>query len=140
MDVMAFYDDVQLLKEWPGIPFGDEEGKIISSVLAPNHHAALLAHHGLIVTGSGDAAIEQATYRAWFFEYAARMQLDALSANGGRDVTHVRADIAKKARDWRINDGPVRAHFNAWARKVLRAPEHHDLKPPTMKPPTCAKY
>ena len=32
-----------------------------------------------------------------------------------------------QARGWRINDGPVKAHFNAWARRVLREPKHRDL-------------
>jgi len=124
MDVMAMYGDVQHLEDWPGVPFGDWEGELISGVLAPNHMAALLGHHGLIV---GGRTIEEATYRAWFFEYAARIQLEAVSALGGGNIRHTRAKIAEQARDWRINDGPVKAHFNAWARKVLRQPKHADL-------------
>merc|ERR1719384_2248179 len=122
MDLMAFYDDVQYLADWPGIPFGDEEGDLISGVLAPNHWAALLAHHGLIVAGK---SIEEAVYRAFFFERAARMQLDAMAAVGG-DVGRLKRtdpDRARKARDWRISEGPVRAHWNGWARLLL-----HDEK------------
>jgi len=118
MDLMAFYDDVQYLADWPGIPFGDEEGDIISAVLAPNHWAALLAHHGLIVAGK---SIEEAVYRAFFFERAARMQLDAMAAVGG-DVQRLKRtdpDRARKARDWRISEGPVRAHWNGWAQILL---------------------
>jgi len=124
MDVMAMYDDVQHLEDWPGVPFGDWEGELISGVLAPNHMAALLAHHGLIVGGH---TLEEATYRAWFFERAARMQLDAVASLGGGSIKHTKRNIAEQARDWRINDGPVKAHFNAWARRVLRQPKHHDL-------------
>ncbi|RYH13133.1 aldolase [archaeon] len=81
MDHMALYDDIQFLPEWPGVPFGDEEGAIITSVLAPNHYGALLAHHGLIV---GGRTLEEATYRAFFFERAAQVQLLTMAANGGR--------------------------------------------------------
>merc|ERR1719261_1931614 len=124
MDVMAMYGDVQHLEEWPGVPFGDWEGELIAGVLAPNHMAALLAHHGLIV---GGRTLEEAIYRAWFFERAARMQLDAVGSLGGQNIRHTKRDIAEQARDWRINDGPVKAHFNAWARRVLREPRHSDL-------------
>ena len=55
----------------PGVPFGDEEGELISGVLAPDHKAALLAHHGLITCGG---SIEEATYRAWFFERARQLK------------------------------------------------------------------
>eukprot|EP01084_Bolivina_argentea_P199688 341649_1 len=119
MDTMAFYDDVQYLSNWPGIPFGDEEGDMISSVLSSNYWSALLAHHGLIV---GGRSIEEATYRAYFFERAARMQIDALNAVGG-DINKLKKtlpDLSKKARDWRISPGPVNAHFNGWARIVLK--------------------
>lgn len=123
MDGMALYGDVQHLKEWPGVPFGDEEGELISGVLAPDHKAALLAHHGLITCGG---SIEEATYRAWFFERAARMQLDAVAMTGG-GLEHVRHDVATAARDWRASAGPVNAHFNAWARKALRDPANRTL-------------
>jgi len=119
MDVMAFYDDVQYLANWPGIPFGDEEGDIISGVLSPSYWAALLAHHGLIVAGT---SIEEAVYRAYFFEKAARMQLDAMAAVGG-DVHRIKQTdpaLSAKARDWRISEGPVKAHWNGWAQIVVQ--------------------
>ena len=119
MDTMAFYEDVQYLDEWPGIPFGDEEGDIISGILSDKYWSALLSHHGLIV---GGRSIEEATYRAYFFERAAKMQLDALAAVGG-DVERLKKtnpDLSRKARDWRIHQGPVNAHFNGWAQIVLK--------------------
>jgi len=118
MDVMAFYEDVQYLPDWPGIPFGDEEGEIISGVLG-NHWAALLAHHGLMV---GGRTIEEATYRAYFFERAAKMTLDAMAAVGG-DMSRLKKtkrDLSVKARDWRISEGPVKAHWNGWAKIVIQ--------------------
>ena len=117
MDHMALYDDVQFLRNWPGVPFGDEEGEIITSILAPNHNAALLAHHGLIVTGRN---IEEVTYRAYFFERAAQVQLELMAANGGNtdNLPQVDRKLAEAARDWRISDGPVQAHYYAWARQT----------------------
>ncbi len=119
MDHMALYDDVQFLTTWPGVPFGDEEGAIINRVLAPSHNAALLAHHGLIVTGR---TIEEATYRAYFFERAAQVQLQMMAANGGRMANLPRVDknLAEIARDWRIKDGPVKAHYYSWARMTIK--------------------
>ena len=58
MDTMVLYEDVQYLRTWPGIPFGDEEGDFISAGLGETHWAALLAHHGLFV---GGRSIEEAT-------------------------------------------------------------------------------
>merc|ERR1719295_2242790 len=118
MDTMCFYEDVQYLANWPGIPFGDEEGELISGVLG-DKWSALLGHHGLIVGGT---SIEQATYRAYFFERAAAMQLDAMAAVGGDPdkLPKVDDELARKARDWRISDGPVKAHWNNWAELVLR--------------------
>ena len=119
MDHMALYDDVQFLQQWPGVPFGDEEGEIITGVLAPNHHAALLAHHGLIVTGR---SVEEAVYRAFFFERAAQVQLEMMSANGGSmaNLPQVDSKLAAIARDWRISEGPVKAHYSSWSRMTLK--------------------
>ena len=98
---------------------------MISGVLAPNHNTALLAHHGLIACGG---SIEEATYRAWFFERAARMQLDAVAVGKtGGELQRVPHDVASAARDWRASVGPVNAHFNAWARKALRDPANRAL-------------
>lgn len=118
MDTMAFYEDVQYLPAWPGIPFGDDEGRIISHLLSDKYWSALMAHHGLIVAGE---SIEQATYRAYFFERAAGMQIDALAANGGNmnSLPKVNAALARKARDWRVSSGPVNAHFNGWAQIAI---------------------
>ena len=117
MDVMALWD-VQYLPIWPGIPFGDEEGTIISAVLGQKSRSALLAHHGLIVGGS---SIEEAVYRAYFMERAATMQLDAMAAVGGdmSRLKKVNESKARKARDWRASKGPMNAHFNAWANIAL---------------------
>jgi len=117
MDTMCFFEDVQHLPTWPGIPFGDEEGELIASVLK-DKWSALLAHHGLIVGGEN---IEEAVYRAYFFERAAAMQLKALAAVGGdiEKLPKVDVELARKARDWRISEAPVKAHWNNWAQQIL---------------------
>ena len=119
MDTMAFYEEVQYLRSWPGIPFGDEEGELISAALGEHYWAALLSHHGLSV---GGRSIEEATYRAWFFEHAATMQLRAMQAVGG-DMTRLQKtdrELSVRARDWRKSEGPVKAHFNGWSSIVIK--------------------
>mmetsp|Transcript_31041 Transcript_31041/g.54495 ORF Transcript_31041/g.54495 Transcript_31041/m.54495 type:complete len:300 (-) Transcript_31041:207-1106(-) len=115
MDVMVFYEDVAQLDRWPGVPFGDWEGELIAETLHPDFNAAILANHGMIVGGT---TIEQATYRAFFIEKAAEMQLMALQT--GLPIVEVDRDLGVAARNWRRNLGPVNAHFLAWARQTLK--------------------
>eukprot|EP00933_Yihiella_yeosuensis_P046717 TRINITY_DN4231_c1_g3_i1.p1 TRINITY_DN4231_c1_g3~~TRINITY_DN4231_c1_g3_i1.p1 ORF type:complete len:569 (-),score=92.55 TRINITY_DN4231_c1_g3_i1:270-1976(-) len=121
MDTMALYEDVAHLKAWPGVPFGDEEGEIISGAIGSEGWSALLAHHGLFVGGQ---TIEEATYRAWFLEYAAQLQLLAGGKAKGPEVNELNA---RRAGKWRISPGPVEAHFNNWANLALRNPLHADM-------------
>jgi L-fuculose-phosphate aldolase len=118
MDVMAFYDDVQYLDYWPGIPFGNEEGEMIEKVLGMKHNAALLAHHGVLVTGK---SLEEVVYRAYFFEKAAQMQILTMSANGGttKGLPDTIKTFSEFARDWRISEGPVKAHYYSWVRQTI---------------------
>jgi L-fuculose-phosphate aldolase len=37
MDTTMFFEDCAYLPEWPGVPFGDEEGEIISKTLGQKH-------------------------------------------------------------------------------------------------------
>ena len=109
------YEDVAHLPEWPGVPFGDEEGEIISGALGEDKWSVMAAHHGLFV---GGRTMEEATYRAFFFEHAAQMQLRAMAAVPGQPLPDVDRDIALRAKDWRLNEGPVAAHFDSWMRQV----------------------
>ena len=45
MDTTLFHEDCAWLAEWPGVPIGDEEGRIISEALG-DQKSILLAHHG----------------------------------------------------------------------------------------------
>src|SRR5215472_12396142 len=76
MDTTLFYEDCAWLREWPGTPIGDEEGRIISEALG-DRRAILLAHHGQL---AACASIEEAAVLAMFIERAAKLQLMAMSA------------------------------------------------------------
>lgn len=99
------------LREWPGVPVADDEGRIISGALG-SAKTILLANHGLLATG---ASIEEATYLAVFFERAARMQMRAMAAGGFKEV---RPELAEEARAFLLQPSIVRGTFAYWARRA----------------------
>lgn len=113
MDTAVFYDDCAHLPEWPGVPFGDEEGRIISDVLGTKR-AALLAHHGLV---TACATVEEAATLALFMERAARLQLMARAAGTVKPIGHAEA---KEAHDYRLRASIIGATFCYFARKALK--------------------
>ena len=117
MDTMMFYDDVQHLPHWPGVPFGDEEGEIITNALR-DKHAILLAHHGLLCAGN---SVEAACVMGVFFEHAARIQLAAMAAG---EIREVEPDLGKVAHDWRHSPEAMNVTFRYFARTVLEEPAH----------------
>lgn len=117
MDTMGLYDDIAFLPEWPGVPFGDEEGVIITNGLG-DKNSILLAHHGLLTVGR---TVEEACYRAYYFEKAAEQQVRAIST--GLKIKDVNRDFAIQARDWKLSDGPLLARFYSWVRKILKESE-----------------
>lgn len=110
MDAMPLYDDCAWLPEWPGVPVADEEGRIISEALG-GKSAILLAHHGLLTVGK---SVEEATCLAYWFELAARMQLDAEAAGTVRSVEPAHG---LEARRFLRQDAVVRASFDHLARR-----------------------
>ncbi|MGQ0544373.1 MAG: class II aldolase/adducin family protein [Betaproteobacteria bacterium] len=98
------------LAEWPGVPLGDEEGRIISAALG-EAKTMLLANHGLLAAGT---SVEEAVYLAVFFERAARMQLRAMAAGGYREVA---PQLAAEAREFLLQPAIVRATFAYWSRR-----------------------
>ena len=110
MDAMVLYDDCAWLPEWPGVPVADEEGRIISEALGAKS-AILLAHHGLLTVGR---SVEEATYLAYYFELAARMQLDAEAAGPIRNVSEAHG---LEARRFLRQDAIVGASFDHLARR-----------------------
>ena len=114
MDAAMFYDDCAYLAEWPGVPIGDEEGRIISGALG-DKRSILLAHHGLLTTGT---TIEEAAYLAIFLERAARMQLLARAAGTMKPIP---PELGREAHDFMLKPQIVEANFAYYARRALRA-------------------
>jgi len=113
MDTAVFWDDCAYLPEWPGVPIGDEEGRIISGVLGTKR-AALLAHHGL-VTACG--TVEEAAMLALFMERAAKLQLLACAAG---KIKPIGPTEAQEAHDYRLRASIIGATFCYFARKALK--------------------
>ncbi|TAM88878.1 MAG: aldolase, partial [Candidimonas sp.] len=117
MDHSMFYNDCAYLPEWPGVPFGDEEGKLISDALG-DKRTILLAHHGLLTTGD---SMEQACILAVFMERAAKLQMIARAAG---EIKPIRAECAQEAHDYRLKPKAINATFNYFSRRILKtAPE-----------------
>jgi L-fuculose-phosphate aldolase len=117
MDTCVLYENCAYLAHWPGVPIGDEEGRIISEALG-DKPAVLLAHHGLL-TATED--IERATVLAFYLERAAKMQLRARTAGA---IHAVNPELAREARDYRGSRKYISVTFNYLARCILReAPE-----------------
>jgi len=110
MDSMMLYDDCAWLPQWPGVPVADDEGRIISAALG-DKKSILLAHHGLLTTGT---SVEEATYLAYFFEQAARMQLDAEAAGAIRPIDPAHGHDARR---FLMQEAIVGATFDYLARR-----------------------
>lgn len=93
MDNCSLYDDCAFLKEWPGVPVGNEEGEIISRALG-DKRAILLAHHGMLVAAN---SVEEACALALQFERTARMQLIAMAAG---EIKPINPELGREAHDW----------------------------------------
>jgi L-fuculose-phosphate aldolase len=113
MDTSLLYEDCAWLREWPGVPIGDEEGRIITEALG-DKRAILLAHHGQLSVG---ATIEEAAVLSLFIERAARLQLLARAAG---EIKPIRPELGREAHDYRLKPRPLNATFAYYARRVLR--------------------
>lgn len=122
MDAMPLYDDVAWLPDWPGIPTGDGEGRIISEALG-DKRAILLANHGLL---TACATVEEATFLAVTFEHAARLQLLARSVG---EIAEVSPELAKTAHAYTGSEAFATAHFECWARQLHDGPALLPVRP-----------
>ena len=113
MDTSMFHDDCAFLRDWPGVPIGDEEGELISKALGTKR-AILLAHHGQLVACS---TVEEAAVMSVFFERAARLQLMARAVG---TINPIKPELAREAHDYRLKPSPMGATFHYFARRVLR--------------------
>ncbi|MDR0242383.1 MAG: aldolase [Burkholderia sp.] len=117
MDTCPLYDDCAFLKDWPGVPVGNEEGEIISKALG-SKRAILLSHHGQLVVGK---TIEEACVLALLIERAAKLQLLAMSAG---EIKPVPPALAREAHDWISKPKRDAVTFDYYARRALRT--HQD--------------
>jgi L-fuculose-phosphate aldolase len=113
MDATPLYEDCAFLPEWPGLPLGDEEGRIISEAMG-DKHAILLAHHGLLTAA---ATIEEATLLAIWMEQAADMQLRARAVG---PIKPIRPELARDSRDFLRKPKVLGLTFAYYARRELR--------------------
>ncbi|KVN31840.1 class II aldolase [Burkholderia stagnalis] len=113
MDTCPLYDDCAFLKDWPGVPVGNEEGEIISKALG-DKRSILLSHHGQLVVGT---TIEEACVLALLIERAAKLQLLAMSAGTIRPVPPA---LAREAHDWISKPKRDAVTFDYYARRALR--------------------
>lgn len=113
MDMCPLFDDCAFLKEWPGVPVGNEEGEIISKALG-DKRSILLAHHGQLVACS---SIEEACVLASLFERAAKLQLLAMAAGDIKPLPEV---LAREAHDWISTPKRSQTTFAYYARRALK--------------------
>lgn len=112
MDNCILYDDIAFVSKWPGVPFGNEEGVLISGALGKKR-AILLSHHGLLVAG---ATVEEACTLAVTFERAAQMQLLSMSAGS---IKPIDPDKGREAHRWLVQPKHTEVMFAAMLRQVL---------------------
>jgi L-fuculose-phosphate aldolase len=113
MDATPLFEDCAFLPEWPGLPIGDEEGRIISEAMG-GKHAILLAHHGILTAG---ATVEEATMLGVWMEHAAEMQLRARAIGA---VKTIASGFATESRDFLRQPKVVNLTFAYFARRELR--------------------
>jgi len=112
MDLTPLYDDCAFLPDWPGVPVGNEEGKIISAALGQKK-AVLLAHHGHVIAG---ASVEEACSLAVLVERGAKLQLAAMAAG---TIKPLPEKLAREAHDWTLTPQRSQANFAYYARRAL---------------------
>jgi L-fuculose-phosphate aldolase len=114
MDMMMFHEDVAYLRNWPGVPLANEEGRIISGALG-NNNSILLANHGILTAGD---TLARAVYLAVNLESAARLQLFAASA--GYKPLPIDSELAADAKKFVTSAKFVEATFEYWCRQTAK--------------------
>ena len=102
------------LPKWPGLPFGDEEGEVITAALGSSR-GLVLGHHGLL---SACSTVEEATVIAIAIERTAKLQLVASAAG---TMVPIDAKEARRAHDWLVQPSRINKLFDMYARQAFRA-------------------
>jgi L-fuculose-phosphate aldolase len=113
MDQTPFYNDCAFLKEWPGVPIADDEGRLITEALA-GKYAIILAHHGYLVVGK---TVSESCYLAVYLERAARMQMRAAAVG---KIKSVPDDLAEEAGKYLRKQSIIDATFDYFTRQTER--------------------
>lgn len=113
MDSCMLYEDVGFLARWPGVPVGNEEGRLISETLG-DKRAAILAHHGLVVAA---ASVEEACVLAVQIERSIRRQLLAEAAGKIRQIDPA---LTRETHDWILQPAHSQASFAYFVHQLLR--------------------
>ena len=113
MDACLLYGQVAFLKNWPGIPVGNEEGEIISKAIG-DKKAIMLSHHGLLVAAG---SVEEACIMGVMFERAARLQLLAMAAG---EIQKIPEYLGEEAQKWVCTPSRISATFAYYARRAER--------------------
>ena len=113
MDACLLYGQVAFLKNWPGIPVGNEEGEIISKAIG-DKKAIMLSHHGLLVAAG---SVEEACIMGVMFERVARLQLLAMAAG---EIQKIPEDLGEEAQKWICTPSRITATFAYYARRADR--------------------
>ena len=113
MDTCILFEDCSFLAKWPGLPFGDEEGEVITAALGSSR-GLVLGHHGLL---SACSTVEEATIIAIAIERAAKLQLAASSAGA---IVPIDVKEARRAHDWLVQPSRINKLFDMYARQAFR--------------------
>jgi L-fuculose-phosphate aldolase len=112
MDTTHLYEDCAFLPSWPGVPFGDEEGRVISEALG-DKRAVLLTHHGQLVACGG---VEEAAVLALTIENAAKLHMAARAVG---EIQPVEPHLGREAHAYKIKPKSYLATLAYYARKTL---------------------
>lgn len=113
MDTCGLYDEISYLDYWPGIPIGNEEGKIFCETLG-NKKAMIMAHHGYLVAATD---IPEALYLALHLEYAASLHLEARKIG---EIRTIDDKLAREAKEWVTIRPRIDAFFRYQSSRVLK--------------------
>ncbi len=114
MDTVGLYEEVGFLKEWPGIPFGDDEGRLITDALG-DRRCVFLSHHGPLAACE---TLEEACVLLVAMERAARLQLLAQAAGEIRPIARGHGLEGKRLKQ---TPGSYLTWFAHYARVAARA-------------------
>jgi L-fuculose-phosphate aldolase len=114
MDTTGLYEDCAFLPKWHGVPFGDEEGRIINEALG-DKRAVLLTHHGQLVACK---SIEEASVLALTIEKAAKLHMTARAVG---PIQPIDPEMGREAYRFKLKPRTYQAYYAYYCRKTLKS-------------------